>query len=86
MSPKDQVQGEGDYKSAEKFDSDEQAFIKSGGVERAAGKAEPKSTAEAREMARAEKIGRSHSKGEDEAFNQKSADPKSAYQKSQSDD
>lgn len=61
----DQVQGEGDYKSARKFDQDEQAFVKSGGVERAAHKAEPKSDAEAREMLRAEKEARSHSKGDD---------------------
>ncbi|HEY4373706.1 MAG TPA: hypothetical protein VGN52_17380 [Burkholderiales bacterium] len=62
---KDQVQGEGDYKSARKFDEDERQFVKSGGVEKAAHKAEPKSDAEAREMLRAEKIGRSHAKGED---------------------
>ncbi|HEX4329379.1 MAG TPA: hypothetical protein VH105_21510 [Burkholderiales bacterium] len=62
---KDQVQGEGDYKSAKKFDKAERDFVKSGAVEKAAHKAEPKSDAEAREMLRAEKIGRSHSKGED---------------------
>ena len=67
MSDKDKVQGEGDYKSAKKFDKDEREFVKSGAVERAAHKAEPKSDEEAREMLRAEKIGRSHSKGEDKA-------------------
>jgi len=67
MSDKDKVQGEGDYKSAKKFDKEEQDFVKSGAVEKAAGKAEPKSDEEAREMLRAEKIGRSHSKGEDKA-------------------
>lgn len=63
----DEVQGEGDYKSAKKFDDAEQAFVKSGGVEKAAGQAEPKSAGEAKELDRAEKIGRSHSKGEDPA-------------------
>jgi hypothetical protein len=65
MSDKDKVQGEGDYKSAKKFDKDERDFVKSGAVERAAHEAEPKSDEEAREMLRAEKIGRSHSKGDD---------------------
>lgn len=65
MSDKDKVQGEGDYESAKKFDKAEREFVKSGAVERAAHKAEPKSEEEAREMLRAEKIGRSHSKGED---------------------
>jgi hypothetical protein len=68
MSKKDQVQGEGDYKSAKKFDKAERDFVKSGGVEKAAHKAEPKSDEEAREMLRAEEIGRSHSKGEDKGM------------------
>ena len=75
MSDKDQVQGEGDYKSAEKFNKDERAFVKSGGVEKAAGEAEPKSAGEAQELKDAEQAGRSHSKGEDASFNRKS--PKS---------
>lgn len=67
MSDKDKVQGEGDYKSAKKFDKDERDFVKSGAVEKAGHKAEPKTDEEAREMLRAEKIGRSHSEGEDKA-------------------
>jgi len=59
------VQGEGDYKSAKKFDDDEAAFVKSGRVDRAARDAEPKSQAEADEMKKAEETGRSRSKGED---------------------
>jgi len=68
MSKKDKIQGEGDYKSAKKFDKEENDFVKSGAVEKAAHKAEPKSDEEAREMLRAEKIGRSHSKGEDKGI------------------
>ena len=59
------VQGEGDYKSAKKFDDDERAFVKSGRVDKAAREAEPKSQAEADEMKKAEEIGKSRSKGED---------------------
>lgn len=73
MSDKDQVQGEGDYKSAEKFNQAERAFVKSGGVEKASGKAEPKSSQEAQELNSAEQEGRSHSKGEDASFNRKSS-------------
>jgi hypothetical protein len=59
------VQGEGDYESAKKFDDDETAFVKSGGVDRAARDAEPKSQAEADEMKKAEETGKSRSEGED---------------------
>ncbi len=65
MSTKDQVQGEGDYESARKFDQAERDFVKSGKVEKAAHDAEPKSQDEARDMLEAERIGRSRSKGED---------------------
>ena len=59
------VQGEGDYQSAKKFDDDEAAFVKSGGVDQAARDAEPKSQAEADEMNKAEEVGKSRSRGED---------------------
>lgn len=72
MSDKDQIQGEGDYKSAEKFNQAERAFVKSGAVEKAAGAAEPKSADEARQMSDAEQAGRSHSKGEDAGVKRKS--------------
>jgi len=61
---KDEVQGEGDYKSAKKFDDAEQEFVGSGGVE-TAGSPAPKSADEAEDMERAEQTGRGHSKGED---------------------
>jgi hypothetical protein len=67
MSKKDQVQGEGDYESARKFNQAEREFVKSGAAGKSTHQAEPKSAAEALEMLRAEKIGRSHSKGEDKA-------------------
>ena len=59
------VQGEGDYKSAKKFDDDERAFVKSGRVDKAAREAAPRSQAEADEMKTAEEVGKSRSRGED---------------------
>jgi hypothetical protein len=59
------VQGEGDYKSAKKFDDDERAFVKSGRVDKAAREAAPRSQAEADEMKKAEEVGKSRSRGED---------------------
>jgi hypothetical protein len=72
--PQDKVQGEGDYKSAKKFDEAEQGFVKSGGIEKAAGKAEPKSAEEAEELKHAEQIGRSHSKGDDAGMSEQSVE------------
>lgn len=69
------VQGEGDYESAKKFDDDEAAFVKSGRVDQAARDAQPKSPAEAAELARAEQAGKSRSKGEDPALLKKSQKP-----------
>jgi len=71
MTKKDEVQGEGDYKSAKKFNQQEREFVKSGAAEKAAHQAEPKSDQEAQDMLRAEKIGRSHSKGEDSDMKQR---------------
>ena len=76
MSKQDEVQGEGDYKSGKKFQQDEREFVKSGGVEKAAHEAEPKSDQEAMDMLRAEKIGRSHSKGDDATAKQGAKDKK----------
>jgi hypothetical protein len=66
------VQGEGDYVSAKKFDDAETAFVKSGRVEQAARDAKPKSKAEADEMAKAEEIGKSRSRGEDPSMKKRS--------------
>jgi hypothetical protein len=61
---KDEVQGEGDYDAARRYDKAAREFAESGKVEPAAHEAAPGSAAEADEMKRAEEIGKSHSKGE----------------------
>ena len=61
---KDEVQGEGDYEAARRYDKAAREFAESGKVEPAAHEAAPESAAEADEMKRAEEIGKSHSKGE----------------------
>lgn len=61
---KDDVQGEGDYEAARRYDKSAREFAESGKVEPAAQDAAPGSAAEADEMKRAEEIGKSHSKGE----------------------
>jgi bacterioferritin len=52
------LQGEGDYESARRYDSETRKFVKRGGVERAARAAAPKNAREAAEMEKAEAIGR----------------------------
>ena len=59
------VQGEGDYKSAKRYDESVQSFVKAGKVPDAALKAKPANPQEAKDFENAEKIGFSHSKGED---------------------
>jgi len=61
---KDEVQGEGDYEAARRYDKAAREFAESGKVEPAAHEAAPGSAADADEMKRAEEIGKSHSKGE----------------------
>jgi hypothetical protein len=61
---KDDVQGEGDYEAARRYDKAAREFAESGKVEPAAHEAAPGSAAEADEMKRAEEAGKSHSKGE----------------------
>ena len=63
---KDQVQGEGDYDAARRYDKSVEQFAKSGKVEPAAKAAAPKSKEEADELKQAEETGKSHSKGEGE--------------------
>ena len=60
----DDVQGEGDYEAARRYDKAARDFAESGKVEPAAHEAAPDSAAEAEEMKRAEETGKSHSKGE----------------------
>ena len=40
MSDKNQIQGEGNYDAARKFDAEERAFVKKGGIEQKAKEAE----------------------------------------------
>jgi hypothetical protein len=73
----DQIQGEGDYKSARRYDKAAHDFAESGKVEPAARAAKPHSEAEAREMKRAEEQGKARAKGEDPTLN-KGAAPRSS--------
>lgn len=59
------VQGEGNYEAAKKYDESVQSFVKSGKVTEAAKEAKPVTSKEAKEMDDAERAGLSHSKGED---------------------
>ena len=61
-SPADDVQGEGDYKSAREFNEAERKFVESGKVPAAARAAAPKSQAEEQELLAAEEEGRRHAK------------------------
>ena len=61
----DKVQGEGDYEAARRYDKAAHDFAESGKVEDAARQARPTSPEEADELRRAEREGKSHSKGED---------------------
>ncbi len=58
--PTPDVQGEGDYASARRFQADEQRFLKTADVPKLAREAAPKSKEEAAELKKAEDIGRSH--------------------------
>jgi hypothetical protein len=59
-----QVQGEGDYVAGRHYDKAQADFAKSGKVDDAARKAQPQDAAQAAEMDKAERAGKSHSKGE----------------------
>jgi hypothetical protein len=63
MNKSKDMQGEGNYDAAREFNEAERKFVESGKVEQAARDAEPKSDAEADELAEAEQAGRSHAKG-----------------------
>lgn len=63
----DEVQGEGDYRSAREFNELEHSFVESGKVDSAARAAAPKSETEEREMLDAEQKGKRRSRGEDPA-------------------
>ena len=62
MTKPDKVHGEGNYKAAKEFDDAQKAFVQSGRGNAAAGKAAPKSKAEAEELLKAEALAKSRSK------------------------
>ena len=62
--PKDEIQGEGDYDAAKRFNTSERAFVASGKVAQAARDAAPKSAKDATEMLHAEAKGKSRAKGQ----------------------
>jgi len=64
----DNVHGEGNYKASRDFNKAENEFVASGKAEAAAGKAAPRSEAEARELEAAERDARARSKGDEPAL------------------
>ena len=71
-NPKDsthEIQGEGDYDAARRYDKAAREFAESGKVDEAARDAKPTTPGEADEMSRAEREGKSHAKGEDPLLN-----------------
>jgi len=59
-----QVQGEGDYEAARRFDKAQSDFANSGRVKDGARRAKPEDPAQAADIEQAEQEGKSHSKGE----------------------
>lgn len=59
-----QIQGEGDYKAARKYDTDTRNFIETHDVTKLARKAAPGSGEEAADLLQAEEVGRSHASGD----------------------
>lgn len=60
-----QVQGEGDYEAARRYDKSARDFAQSGKVKPAADQSAPRDEREAQEMQRAEETGKARAKGED---------------------
>lgn len=61
-SPNSKVEGEGSYSATRDYNERTKSFIDSGKVDEAAGKARPKSDAEAKDLLEAEKAGRERAK------------------------
>jgi hypothetical protein len=75
QSPPAKVQGEGDYEAARRYRESVSAFTTKTDIEAAARAAATHSTAEKRELERAEDAGRERSKGEDSHNAMKDAVP-----------
>lgn len=67
------VHGEGNYAASRQYNDATRDYAKSGKVDAAARAAEPRSDADALQMAAAEAEGKRHAKGEDPALNRKSS-------------
>ena len=67
------VHGEGNYAASRQYNDATREYAKSGKVDAAARAAEPRSDADALQMAAAEAEGKRHAKGEDPALNRKSS-------------
>ena len=65
------VQGEGDYESARKYNKDTKEFVESGQVDEAAKAARPENEQQARAMEEAEKAGKARAKEEDPQLRRK---------------
>lgn len=64
-SSKGEVQGEGDYKAARRYNDATREFVKEEDVAEAARDAEPQSASEEQQLERAEQAGRQRAKDED---------------------
>ena len=62
MKRKDKIEGEGSYTGSKDYNERTKKFVESGKVEQAANDAKPESEKEAREMQKAERIGKRHAK------------------------
>jgi hypothetical protein len=60
---KPNIQGEGDYEAARRYDKEVKDFVGKADIDKAAHDAAPKSPAEQSELEEAERVGKSHSKG-----------------------
>ena len=67
-----QVQGEGDYESAQRYSDSVHSFVESGKVADAVERAEPETPQVQQALEAAERVGASHSKGEDPGVKRKS--------------
>ena len=65
------VEGEGSYTGSKDYNQRTEKFVGSGKVDEAARKASPQSEEEARQMQKAERIGKQRAKGEDPALRKK---------------
>jgi len=62
MKRKDKVEGEGSYSGSKDYNERTKKFVESGKVDQAANDAQPHSEQEAREMRKAERIGKQRAK------------------------